>query len=448
MPTMWQEQSLFKKPAAVTLTINKNHPLVKLSDVLQWSKMIEIAMQRREQAKIALSGPPPQYRQLLGSLVLMSVRNLNYRDTEDLIANYAPARYLCDLLDSSWTPDHATIFHFNKMLGVAGMQQINEQILGVASSLGFSDPSQLMSDTTAQEARIPYPNEAGLMNRFMGLVGRGVSRLRGQFDGVKKAVAKAVAKTKGLLRNAHLFAKGRDQKRKIEKKMYHTVRRVQQLIEEVVNRSANVSSKAARDLIKVNEVMKKLLPQIRHFLTTGFVAAQKIIHLQIPEIYAITRGKAGKSVEFGLKWGISRIGGGFVAGFLMGDGEHRSDSAFCLESIRRHKAMYGEAPKVFGFDRGGDSVGNVKKALKLGVKYPGIAPKGKRAWSVGEKMREKIVRARAQVEGSIGTIKSSRYGFTKPRAHSKAAMVACGHRAIMGFNMMKLATMSGGVGSR
>ena len=42
------------------------------------------------------------------------------------------------------------------------------------------------------------------------------------------------------------------------------------------------------------------------------------------------------------------------------------------------------------------------------------------------------------MEGGIGTIKSSRYGFNKPNAKSTAAMARCGQRAILGFNMRKL----------
>ena len=89
-------------------------------------------------------------------------------------------------------------------------------------------------------------------------------------------------------------------------------------------------------------------------------------------------------------------------------------------------------------DRGGDSASNVKRAKKLGVKHVGIAPKGKKSWSVSERMANRIRRERAQVEGSIGTIKSARYGFNRPNARSKAAMARCGHKAILGFNMRKL----------
>jgi hypothetical protein len=190
--------------------------------------------------------------------------------------------------------------------------------------------------------------------------------------------------------------------------------------------------------------MEKLLPQIKHFLDTSFVASGKVIHLQIPELYPIVRGKAEKTVESGLKWGVSRMRGGFLHAFLMNGGEHRSDPAFCLHAIHEHIALFGKAPRIFGFDRGGDSSANVKQAIKLGVKHVGIAPKGKKAWSTSERMTNRIRRERAQVEGAIGTIKSARYGFNRPNARSKAAMERCAHKAILGFNMRKMVTMQQG----
>ena len=122
------------------------------------------------------------------------------------------------------------------------------------------------------------------------------------------------------------------------------------------------------------------------------------------ELYAIVRGKAGKSVEFGLKWRINRIDG-FVMGFLINNGVNASDQKFCIESIREHIQVFGLPPKTFGFDRGGYSKANIQRAKKLGVKNVGIAPAGKAKWSVSEKMSEVIRRERAQVEGVIGSIK-------------------------------------------
>lgn len=190
------------------------------------------------------------------------------------------------------------------------------------------------------------------------------------------------------------------------------------------------------EIERLSNLMDTLLPQILFFLETGFVASKKIIHLQMSELYAIVRGKAGKSVEFGLKWGINRIDG-FVMGFLINNGVNASDQKFCIESIREHIQVFGKAPKTFGFDRGGYSKVNIHRAKKLGVKNVGIAPTGKAKWSVSEKMSEVIRRGRAQVEGVIGSIKSKKYGFNKPNVKSTLAMESSGQRSLLGFNMAK-----------
>ena len=132
-----------------------------------------------------------------------------------------------------------------------------------------------------------------------------------------------------------------------------------------------------------------------------------------------------------------------MQGFTLENRKHGADTAFCKQSIREHQEIFHHAPKMFGYDRGGDSDAKICFAKKSGVKHVGIAPRDKRAWPVSKKMAERIRCERAQVEGSIGTIKSSRYGFTKPRAFSNAALERCGHRAILGFNLRKMAVLAG-----
>jgi len=436
--SIWPESTLFPKATAAHIQVPSGHEFVRLTTLIDWRELTRIAVKAREKKCKKLTGREPRYRQLLGAVVLMAIRGCNLRDAEDLISYYAPARFLCDLMDSDNGLDHVTIFEFTQMLGPEGMAAINEHILCHAATKGYCDPTILMSDTTAQEARIPYPNEMGLMSHYMSVVERTVGRLRGVFDGIKGQVTKGASKVRGLLRNSHLFAKGREQKQKIGRKTFHTVKGLHGKIKKAIAEGGNVSSKAGQELRKVAETMDKLLPQIRHFFETGFVAAKKIIHIKMPDVYAIVRGKAGKNVEFGLKWGINRLGGGFVAGFLLKDRKHGSDQSFCKKSLQYHEEIFQNPPKIFGFDRGGDSRANVQFAKKSGVNHVGIAPRGRKKWQVGERMKNRIRCERARVEGSIGTIKSSKYGFTKPKAFSSEAMERCGHRAILGFNLRKM----------
>jgi transposase, IS5 family len=425
------------QPKSTEIAIKDDHELVILADSIDWLEQIQAAHHIRASKVKVLCGPEPRYRELLGAITLMAIRNITYRQAEDLIAHYAPARYLCGLMDSTWRPDHVTIFEFTQMMGPEGMDILNRNAILRAQSLGLLDASRLMSDTTAQEAMIPYPNEVGLMRRFTELVTTNLKKVGGKFEGIKRKAKEIASKVKGLVRRSHLFAKTKEEKRKVGKKLYHTVRDLQQLLDGVTGQGYGCRTKAGKEIERLCEVMDRLMPQILYFLQTGFVAAKKIIHLQAPELYSVVRGKAGKSVEFGLKWGINRVDG-FVLGFLINNGAHLSDQKFCIQAIKEHIELFGEAPRAFGFDRGGYSKINIKRAKKLGVRDVGIAPTGKAKWSVSENKAERIRRERAQVEGSIGTAKSKKYGFNKPDAKSTPAMETYGHRSFLGMNLMKM----------
>lgn len=58
--------------------------------------------------------------------------------------------------------------------------------------------------------------------------------------------------------------------------------------------------------------------------------------------------------------------------------------------------------------------------------------------AVRGQLKHELIRERALVEGSIGTIKRQRYGFNRPAAQSLAMMGVCGQRAVLGFNLGKL----------
>jgi len=430
--------SLLGQSKTTEVFLREDHELVHATDLMDWDKLILIGMNARSSKVKKEVGPQPRYRELLGAVVLMSLKKFDYREAEDMIAHYAPARYMCDLMDSTWQPDHVTIFDFTKMLGPAGMAAINQEVLMLAKDIGFLDPKELMSDTTAQEAKIPYPTEVGLMSDFVGRVKNQLGKAGKAFAKVKTKVKEVIKKVKGLVRSYHLFSKDKESKTKTAKKIFHTVSEIQEELSEVFKDFNPRGSKSSQELQRLWSVMENLLPQIKHFLETGFVANKKIIHLKMSELYAIVRGKAGKKTEFGLKWGINRVGGGFASGFLINGGNHSSDIKFCHQAVIEHETTFSETPETYGFDRGGYSQGNIKKLKKRGVKNIGIAPKGKADWEISQAKQDYVRRERAQVEGVIGTVKSQTYGFNKPDARSIEAMETCGHRAFLGFNLRKL----------
>jgi hypothetical protein len=193
-----------------------------------------------------------------------------------------------------------------------------------------------------------------------------------------------------------------------------------------------------RRLSQLQQTMAKLLPQIQHWLRTGRVATGKIINLHIPQLYSIVRGKVGKAVEFGLSWGITRLRGGFILATMARDREDLHDSTFAVRAVEDLAALFGKAPRAYAYDRAGHSAENIASLRKLGVREVGLAPRGHTAWAVKGRVKEELIRERALVEGSIGTIKCPKYGFNHPAARSAAMMGMCGQRAALGFNLSKL----------
>ncbi len=126
----------------------------KVKTILEWCPKKSITEKDASKVK-ALVGPEPHYREILGAIALMSVRQITYRQAEDL---------------------------------------------------GILDPTRLMSDTTAQEAMIPYPNEVGLMKRFTDLTVGALKKVGGKFSNLKGRAQEIASKVKDLsLTNQYLW---------------------------------------------------------------------------------------------------------------------------------------------------------------------------------------------------------------------------------------------------
>jgi hypothetical protein len=213
-------------------------------------------------------------------------------------------------------------------------------------------------------------------------------------------------------------------------------------VEVMSRKKARVSryGKVARaKVVGLHSTMKKLLPQIRHWVRTGRVASGKVISLHIPELYSIVRGKIGKTVEFGLTWGFRRLRGGFVLAKMATSKTELHDTRFAVSAVDEHIALFGKPPEEYGYDRGGWSNENVSELRRMGVKRVALAPRGPARWAADEATRKRLARERAQIEGCIGTAKHPKYGFNRPAARSAEMMGACGQMAVLGCNLNKLA---------
>jgi hypothetical protein len=372
---------------------------------------------------------------------------MSYRETEDQIRHYGPARYLCGLTESEWTPDANTVQDFEELMGQDGMKELNEYVVKEAVGEKLADPNLLVADTTAQEAAIPYPNEMGLMATFLSAVAAASAKAGGALKAFGAAMVEKFRAGKKRLREYRLFAKEKTKaaRQKLMSEMADLVDSIQGHMAKALaaaephkNRLVGYGKVAHVKAKQLHETMTKLLPQIRYWLKTGFVAANKVVSLHIPELYSVVRGKVGKTVEFGLQWGIARLKGGFLLATMGTNRRELQDTKFAVQAVEDHIVLFGKPPQSYAYDRGGYSAENVATLKSKGVRDVGLAPRGQAPWAVHGAVKDKLVNERAQVEGGIGAIKNGRYGFNRPPARSVAMMGVCGQRAVLGHNLNKL----------
>jgi len=128
--------------------------------------------------------------------------------------------------------------------------------------------------------------------------------------------------------------------------------------------------------------MGKLVPQIRHWLRTGFVAPGKIISLNIPQLYSICARQSGQGR------GVRIVVGDYTTARRFHSCHHgqRQDRThglhLCRGAVEDLIALFGKAPRGYAYDRGGYSAQNVERLGKLGVRNIGLAPRGRAPWEV------------------------------------------------------------------
>jgi hypothetical protein len=433
--------------AIVSLYVDYNHPLLQLKRALPWEALFEVMRRHWRQAGKNTDGRPGlawEVALYVPLVVLMLVKNLNSREMEAYVAENVVARVFLgrQAEPQAQIRDHSSIARAYAALGKAGIDETNALMLNVAKSYGFADAGILSADTTAQELPIGYPNEPGILRGLAQRCGRALTKL--QRRGVV-GVAAALEQVQTILRSVkehHLFAKSKAYKREVLTRILREVGQLvvdtRLLVARLGQSRDRVIASATATLGAMHEVAKGLIPQIVQWITTGVVAKAKILHAGLPQARAVVRNKAGKKVEFGLPYLLSRLGGGYVFGTLIRG--VMDETKMPLQALARYREIFGAqaTPELVVYDRGGDATATVAQLAREGVKQIGIQPKGTRTWHVAEAVRDRVRSERGKTEGIIGTLKSNKYTFNKPKARLWQTLEMAGPRSILSFNLNKL----------
>ena len=432
--------------AIVSIAVNPNHPLLQLKRARPWEALCEVMTRHWRRAGKNTDGRPGlpwDVALYVPLVVLMLVKHLNAREMEAYVAENVVARVFIGRQADPYPQirDHSNIARAYAALGKDGIEAVNALLLHVAKDCGFADASILSSDTTAQELPIGYPNEPGILRGWAQRCGRALAQLKTR---AVVGVETALAQVQTILRTVkehHLFAKGKQAKRQVLTRLLTEVGQLivqtRLLVQGLGARRDRVMQHALTTLRTMHEVAKRLIPQIVQWITTGGVAKGKILHAGVTQARALVRRKAGKEVEFGLPYLLSRLGGGYVFGTLIRGVV--DESKMPLQALAGYRAIFGAhaTPTLMVYDRGGSATATLRALAREGVKQIGIQPKGNRAWSVAEAVRETVRSERGKTEGIIGTLKTAKYGFNKPTERLWPTLEMAGPRSLLSYNLNK-----------
>jgi len=430
----------------VQVEVSLAHPLLLLKQALPWEAIAE-AMTRhwRQHGKNVDGGPglPWDVSLYVPLVVLMMIKSFDSRQMEAYVAENVVARVFigCHAAAQAQIRDHSNIARAYAALGKAGLDELNHLVIKEAHRVGFVDQRVLSADTTAQELPIGYPNEPGILRGLAQRCGRALTQMKQRgITGLDKALAQVQTIVRSV-KEHHLFTSDKAAKRevltRILKEVGALIVQTRPLVERLATSVDRVLQRARSRLRAMHEVIKPLMRQIVQWIATGRVAANKIVHVGIPQARAIVRNKTGKKTEFGLAYLISRLGGGYLFGTLIA--ANADERQMPLKALSGYRAIFGQeaTPELVVYDRGGDSTATRNRLTSEKVKYVGIQPKGQRPWSVAEEVQDQIRSERGRTEGSIGTLKSNRYQFNKPRERLWHTLEMAGPRSILSFNLNK-----------
>jgi len=377
-------------------------------------------------------------------LVLKLVKHLHARQMEEYLRENVVARLFvgCHQDTTAAIRDHASIARAEAALGAQGLAEINQLIVKESVRLGFGDPQMLSADTTAQELPIGYPNEPGILKGLSQRCLRALLKLKKKGVSYVKQASEQAKQLIKSVKEYHLFAKTKQQKDNLLKRMLtkteELIKKTTEVTRRVRTRSQRVKQQSVEKLRQMKEVASRLIPQIRYWMKTSKVARGKILHSGITQAKAIVRKKVGKKVEFGLPYLINQIGGGFVFGEMLE--KSPNEAQMPMESLRLYREIFGEkaSPSLLTYDRGGGSKDTRKKLKKEGVEKVGIPPRGKARWRVCEADRREVMSERGKMEGSIGTLKSEAYHFNRPKERGWEALKMAGQRSFASLNLNRL----------
>ena len=411
-------------------------------------------------AKAGRSGINPS--QVLRSLVLMRVKDWDYRELQERIQDGVSLRVFTGF-ESSPVPKHDAFNRAFTRLTPETMRTINECVIGAAVDMGLEDGKELRVDTTVVETNVHFPTDATLLWDTARTIQRLMKKLGEKLPGKRSRI-----------RNRNTSARRRMQQLQrmtVQQRSQQQIPKYRELIRIVdavigdgrglvkIARKALARTKRplpattaasidqlGREIEEYCKLGSQVVDQSRRRVLQGeqVPSEEKVYSIFEPHTALIKRGKAQKPVEFGRKVFLAESAQGLITDYRVLDG-NPSDGAHVSASLDRHRGTFQCVPELYASDRGFFSADNIEVCQKAGVKQICIPHKGggrsaEQAAAERTPDFKRGQRFRAGIEGRISVLFRGR-GMKRCLAKGPERFEVLVGAAVLTNNLLRIAQM-------
>jgi transposase, IS5 family len=401
------------------------------------------------------SGLTPQ--QVLRSLILMRVKNWNYRELRERIVDGYTLRQFTDFYCQSVPKHNAFNRAFNRLTPET-LRAVNELVVQAAVDLGLEEGQKLRVDTTVVQTDIHHPTDSTLLWDVVRVVTRLVLRLR---KGVPKRVQEFHNRSRAARRRMREIQQMTPQER--QQRQTEKYRELIGMTEEVVHSAQKVVAqmrKARGKNLLTNLTIPELQKEINHYCELGdrvidqarrrvfqgeqVPSTEKIYSIFETHTDLIKRGKVQTPIEFGHKVFLAESAQGLITQYEVLEGNPGDDQQV-EPSLERHQDTFGRAPELYGSDRGFFSETNLKSCKQSGVTVVCIPQRGGKKTAQRERYEKSSAfkegqRFRAGIEGRISVLFRGR-GMKRCLAEGRERFEMLVGAAVLANNLMRIATL-------
>jgi len=394
--------------------------------------------------------------QVLRALVLMRVKNWDYRELRERIADGITLRAFTNFYCEE-VPKHDAFNRSFNRLTPATLKAINDLVVEAAVKLGLEDGSKLRLDTTVVETDIHHPTD----NTLLWDVVRVLTRLLGRL--AKALELRRIAPFRNRSRAAHrrmyeIQRMTTRQRQGAGSQQTATYRALNEIAEEVVASARmaldDTAAMGGKDLLTALNI-KALREEITHYCALGarvidqaqrrvldgeqVATSEKIYSIFEPHTDLIKRGKVRTPVEFGHKVFLAESAKGLITQYDVLKG-NPVDEVHVAPSLRRHRRTFRRAPQLYGADRGFFSENNLAVCASGGVAMACIPQRGGRKTPQRQAYERSPAfkqgqRFRAGIEGRISVLMRGR-GMKRCRTEGAERFALFVGAAVLANNLM------------